>query len=255
VLAAWGIELVQPLPGGQGDTFTSGDLVLKPALDEREAAWLADVLDALPRRHDLRVIRPVRATDGRWVVEGWVAFGHLAGAPRPGDWRAALDVSDRFHDLVAQVPWSPALDREHAWAVADAFAWGERDIALPPRCSGVVERLCSAREPVDEPSQLVHGDLCNNILFHDDLSPAVIDISPFWRPRRYADAIAIVDAIAWFGAGGDALEPFADRVGRQLLVRAVVFRLASAAVLMAGDDQRLASEVAAHEPVLRALDL
>ena len=65
VCAAFGVGEVSPLPGGQGATFTTGEVVLKPVLDEREAEWLAAVFDALPRLGNLRVIRPVAAVDGR----------------------------------------------------------------------------------------------------------------------------------------------------------------------------------------------
>lgn len=119
----------------------------------------------------------------------------------------------------------------------------------------MVERLRSQCEPVDEISQLIHGDLCNNILFHDDLPPAVIDISPFWRPTQYADAITVIDSIAWFGAAGDALVPFSNPVGRQFLIRAVLFRLGTALVLLGDDEERLVSEVAAHEGTLAAFDM
>ena len=221
--------------------------------DEREAEWLAAVLEALPPSADLRVIRPVAAVDGRWVVDGWAAYEHLEGSGRAGDWRAALDVSQRFHALVASVPWSPVLDRDHAWAIGDAFAWGERELSVPARFGSVFERLHSLREPVDEIPQVVHGDLCDNILFHDDLPPAVIDISPFWRPVRYADAIVVIDSIGWFGAGDVALVPFSDPVGRQLVIRAILFRLGSALVLAGDDHRRLGGEVAAYERVVHAL--
>jgi hypothetical protein len=76
---------------------------------------------------------------------------------------------------------------------------------------------------------LIHGDLLNNVLFDDDLPPAVIDVSPFWRPARYADAIIIVDAIGWYGARRSAIEALHDPAGVQLLIRATLFRLGSAA--------------------------
>lgn len=255
VCVAFDVGEVRPLPGGQGATFTTGEVVLKPVLDEREAEWLAVVVDALPRLDDLRVIRPVAALDGRWVVDDWAAYEHLEGSERAGDWRAALDVSQRFHALVASVPWSPMLNRDHAWALGDEFAWGERELSIPARFGSAFERLRSQRELIDEDPQLIHGDLCNNILFHDDLPPAVIDISPFWRPTRYADAITVIDAIGWFGAGDDALGPFCDPVGRQFLIRAVLFRLGSALVLVGGDEDRLKNEVAAYERILEALNI
>jgi len=46
-------------------------------------------------------------------------------------------------------------------------------------------------------NQIIHGDLCGNILFHETLSPVVIDFSLDYRPREYAEAILIADSIAW----------------------------------------------------------
>jgi uncharacterized protein (TIGR02569 family) len=255
VLRAWGVTTVTALRGGQGSTFASADLVLKPVIEVDEAVWIAEVLDSLPPQPDLRVIRPVRTVDGHWTMGGWVAFERLEGSERAGDWRSALDVSDRFHHLVADIPWSPVLQRAHPWAVGDAFAWGERGFDVPPRFAPVFERLQAGLTPLDEPAQLIHGDLCNNILFHDLLPPAVIDVSPFWRPKRYADAIAVIDAIGWFHATAHALEPLMDDTGRQLVLRATLFRLGSAVVLMHDDHDRLAREVTAYERILDALGL
>ena len=74
--------------------------------------------------------------------------------------------------------------------------------------------------PLALPHQLVHGDLLGNVLYDDSLPPAVIDVSPAWRPARYADAIVVIDALGWSDASPDVLEPLADDEGLQLLVRA-----------------------------------
>ena len=46
----------------------------------------------------------------------------------------------------------------------------------------------------------MHGDLTGNVLFADDLAPAVIDFSPYWRPTGFASAIVVGDALLWEGA-------------------------------------------------------
>jgi hypothetical protein len=91
-------------------------------------------------------------------------------------------------------------------------------------------------------------------LFDEQLPPAVIDISPFWRPKRYADAILVIDAMAWHGAGEEALHTFDDPIGVQMLIRALLFRLSAASVIFDGHDGRLIKELRAYEPVLRAVD-
>ena len=61
------------------------------------------------------------------------------------------------------------------------------------------------------------------------MPPAVIDLSPYWRPAAFATAIVVADALVWEGADEtllDALttvEPF-----DQMLVRALLYRLVAA---------------------------
>ena len=254
VLDAWGVPDVTQLSGGQGTAFGTERLVLKPVGDQQEAEWLARTLHALPRCSSLRIVRPVPARDNAWVVAGWSAWERLIGTEAPERWRDALEVSDRFHSLVTDVAWSDAIGRHHPWALGDAFAWAERELAVPAVLHAAVSELVQRRAPVDLPRQLVHGDIRGNILFDEALPPAVIDLSPYWRPRRYADAILVVDSMAWHGAGDDALETFADPIGIQMLLRALLFRLGTTAVVFGGHDVRLKKELLAYEPVLRAVD-
>ena len=132
-------------------------------------------------------------------------------------------MSARFYQAVAAVRWSPAVVASHRWAVADRVAWGEADADLP----ALVEPLLARQRPVDLPCQLVHGDLGGNVLFADSQPPAVIDVSPYWRPAGYADAIVVADAVAWAGADHNLVERLLSQQGEQLLLRAVLFRVAT----------------------------
>ena len=78
-------------------------------------------------------------------------------------------------------------------------------------------------------------------------------MSPYWRPKRYADAIIVADAIAWAGAGLEALEPLRDPIGVQMMHCAILFRLGAAAIAFDGHDERFGFEVAAYQPVVQAL--
>jgi uncharacterized protein (TIGR02569 family) len=250
---AWGVERPVRLSGGQGYAFVTRELVLKPVLDAREAEWLAGVLAALPDMDDLRIIRPVAARSGEWVVDGWAAWERLDGVVRNGAWREVLEVSQRFHAAVATVARSDAIGRDHPWAIGDRYAWHEQDLELPPHFRDVVDRLENAWRDIALPEQLMHGDLLHNVLSDDHLPPAVIDVSPYWRPARYADAIVIADAIGWSGAPVEAIDPLSDPEGIQLLIRATLFRLASAVVLCEDDAPRLNAELAAYEQIASAL--
>jgi uncharacterized protein (TIGR02569 family) len=250
VLQAWGVSSLEPLDGGQGTTFRAGSVVLKPVGDRKEAEWLAAVLDDLDVPADIRIIKPIPADDDRWVVDGWSAWEYLEGHERAEAWRDTLAVSDIFHAATATVPWSSAINTTHPWAVGAAFAWGEVDLQVPQPFRPIVDAYLARREPLDLPAQLIHSDICNNILFHDSLPPAVIDISPQWRPKEFANAIALVDTLGWFGGEPGAVAALHHEIGEQLTIRAALFRLGSAAVLFEGFDDRLANEVAVYGRIL-----
>jgi hypothetical protein len=77
----------------------------------------------------------------------------------------------------------------------------------------------------------VHGDLSGNVLFAEELAPAIIDFSPSWRPPAYASAIVVADAIVWEGADELLIDTaahiphFPQFLVRALIMRAVVDRL------------------------------
>lgn len=103
--------------------------------------------------------------------------------------------------------------REDPWAIGDRFAWGEASF---PELDDVL----SALEPVDAPSQLIHGDLIGNVLFQDELPPAIVDFAPYWRPTEFASAVVVADALSWEGAPDE----LAHVVHPQYLLRALVYR-------------------------------
>src|SRR5213080_944391 len=79
VLTAFGVsEEPARMPGS--NAWRCGGIVLKPVADRARAVWLARVLHRV-EVPDLRVARPLRATDGRWIVGGWAASRYLPGTP------------------------------------------------------------------------------------------------------------------------------------------------------------------------------
>lgn len=215
------------LPGGEGNSVRIDEVVLKPGADAG-AAWLAETLTALPQR-GFRVPRPVRAIDGRWVVDGWTAFDVVTGQTGPeGRWEELFAAARAFHGALVGVPRPEFLSAvDHQWARADRVAWGAEDMPLAPEFRPAYDALMADRQALtDLDAQLVHGDLTGNVLFADGLAPAVIDFSPYWRPVGYAEAIVAVDGLLWYSAEpADVLPPLAQRHRRQLLIRAVLFRL------------------------------
>ena len=235
---------------GEGTAFRIADAVFKPVTNRLEAEWIGGVLQNL-REDEVRVGRPIRATGDEFVVDGWTAWQWVEGSATTHRWDQVVTVGDRFHRSLRNVAKPSFLDaRKHQWAIGDRMAFGEQECVVP---SAIGEQVASLRAVIAQnqlPSQVIHGDLTGNVLLAEDLPPAIIDFSPYFRPVGYATAVIVVDAIVWFGAPftlSELIEP-ADR-RPDLLARALIFRLAAAALDPTADDERLASQARAHAPL------
>ena len=241
------------LPGGQGTSWRAGGVVLKPAAPNERIDWLADVLGQVPDCDDFRVARPVASADGRWIVDGWTATGWLAGEHRRGRWEDGLQVSVAFHAALAGVRAEPPPG-SGPWSIGSRVAWREQEPAadLPGAVTALLDELSPLwTQPWTGPAaQIIHGDM-GNILYADDLPPAVIDMSPHFAPAPFADAILVADAVAWEDAPVDLATRFAATrpAGAQLLARAVVFRVVTIAHLCPDSAERVAAEIAGYRPV------
>jgi uncharacterized protein (TIGR02569 family) len=247
VLTAFGLDGVAParLAGGQGTAWRAGPVVLKPVDSLRDGQWFADLYDTLAGP-GFRVPRPVRALSGDWVALGWAGYQWVPGtaadwsgvSPR---WPELVAVSRALHAALAGVT-TPSWRRsvQNPWATGDAVAWGERDPdpLLGPTAGPLavqVRRLLSLLRPVDLPVQLIHADLGGNVLFADGLPPAVIDFSPLERPAGLPLAVVAVDALMWHRARPEVLGQLAGEPElRQLLARALIYRLVTEIVMRAG---------------------
>lgn len=224
VLHAWRVHGAERLHGGQGEAFRSEHLVFKPTRQPERTCWLAEVLSALGHTNDLRISRPAQSAEGDWVVGGWSAWNWLEGQPWDRSMTELVNVSRHFHAAVSRIKWSPSIRGNDRWSVADRLAWDESDHRVPRH----LQPLAAARRPVHLPSQFIHGDLFGNVLTHSQNAPAVIDVSPYWRPATYAEAVLAVDDAVWHPGGGQLLDELLDRRDdRQLLIRAALFRALS----------------------------
>jgi uncharacterized protein (TIGR02569 family) len=234
------------LGGGRGGAWAVGGVVLKPAdVGLPQLEWEAAVLPSMPTA-EIRLAPPIRAVDGRFVVDGWSARPRLKGGHHPRRWREIVAVGDRLHGSFQGLRRPEFLAaRTDPWAIADRVAWGEVPVGRYA-ASEIIRRLADARREVLAPDQLVHGDLTGNVLFASGLPPAVIDLSLYWRPAGYATAIVVVDALTWQGAPADLID-----VGsvvhefRQILVRALLFRAVTDCVV-----HRTAAELLPYGPVV-----
>ena len=105
-------------------------------------------------------------------------------------------------------------------------AWNEATVDVLAPVAAPLRRLQSMLPPVTATSQVIHGDLSGNVLFAPGLPPAIIDMSPYWRPAAFADAIIAVDGLLWFGGDTDLLRAATDGPDAgQMPARALIFRL------------------------------
>lgn len=245
VLAAFGLKDVDPQPAWDGG-WRYGEIVLSPIADHARAAWSAKVRESL-FVDGLRLARPVRSTDGRYVVSGWRADTHVAGAPEARH-DEVVSVGVRLHEVTSTLerprfltqgpvpPWTEV----DVFTVADRAAWEERPLrALPlgapqlpespdrTQSMELLTQLGGLRRPTNSPDQLVHGDLYGTVLFAGTAAPGITDIAPYWRPASWAAGVAVVDAVAW-GHADDGLIERWDYLPEwpQMLLRALMFRLA-----------------------------
>lgn len=203
------------------------DVLVRPVADNAVAAWSASVLDGL-EIDGLRLVQPVRSSDGRWVVAGWAACRYLPGVVEPRH-DAMLEAAVRLHAAIATLPRPRLLDdRDDLLSWCAAGAWGERRLTLDPARGGrLYADLAPLRRPVRLSPQVVHAELFGSLLFDGDRPPALVDLVPAWRPAEWAAAVVAVDAVAWGGADEELFDRWSYLAGwPQMLLRAVLHRLA-----------------------------
>ncbi|MBB3035670.1 TIGR02569 family protein [Hoyosella altamirensis] len=223
-----------------------GDVVLSPVGDHARAAWSAKVRETL-MVDGARVAKPVRATDGRYVVSGWRADTFIEGSPEPRH-DEVVSLSVRLHAatsrlekprFLTQPPVAPFSDID-VFVAADRAAWEPVPLRDPRRTGlldmskegvegslALLKHLAEQRKPVELPTQLVHGDLFGTVLFAETEAPGITDITPYWRPISWAAAVVVVDALSWGGADEGLVERWdAMQEWPQMLLRALMFRVA-----------------------------
>ncbi len=248
VLSAFGLSGVDPIPLGAAweGGWRCGEVVLSMVAENARAAWSARIRETL-FVDGVRLARPVRSTDGRYVVSGWRADTFVAGQPEPRH-DEVVSAAVRLHEatgklerprFLTQGPTAPWADVD-VFIAADRAAWEERPMQSVPaaartpspaadgqRSVELINQLAALRRPTKSPNQLVDGDLYGTVLFAGAAAPGITDITPYWRPASWAAGVVVVDALSW----GEADEGLIDRWNAlpewpQMLLRALMFRLA-----------------------------
>ena len=248
VLSAFGLTGAQSVPLGASweGGWRYGEVVLSMVADNARAAWSARVRETL-FVDGVRLARPVRSTDGRYVVSGWRADTFVAWTPEPRH-DEVVSAAVRLHEatgklerprFLTQGPTAPWADVD-IFIAADRAAWEDRPLQSVPagawaasptvdgqRSIDLINQLASLRKPTKSPNQLVHGDLYGTVLFVGTAAPGITDITPYWRPASWAAGVVVVDALSWGEADDGLIERWnALPEWPQMLLRALMFRLA-----------------------------
>ncbi|MDV6013860.1 TIGR02569 family protein [Haloechinothrix sp. LS1_15] len=241
VCAAFGVDAEALRPAAGGAEWQAGSIVLRPVSDKAETAWLARTVRTLDVP-GVSLARPVRATDGRQIIGGWIAYRGLdddpAAQPSPPRFHDLVLASVKLHQALAGIPCPEFLQRRYGTlATADRLAWGEAEIELDETAGGRwFEILAASLRPVTLPDQVVHGDLYRSVRWVAGKGPLVVDFVPFYRPAEWATALVVVDAVARGGAGTGLIHSWSHLPEwSQMLLRAVLYRLASHAIEPAAD--------------------
>ncbi len=241
VLDAFGVHgPARKLDGGQGAAYLVDDIVVKRVDDAAETAWTSDLLTRI-RPDGFRITEPVPATDGAWVHDGWAASTYIPGlrslAPR---WDDVIAAGLRFCDAAEHARRDDdgvLTARTHRWAIADRVTWGEESIRLDDATAALFAEIAAEFGHAAYDDQFVHGDLGGNVFVDEQGTPVILDVSPYLRPRRWAAAIVVCDALLWHNASRELADTFTVNGARGLLFRALAFRLIADELATTGTDE------------------
>lgn len=253
ILAAFGSnEQLILLTGGQGGTYKTGNIVLKPTINIIEAEWVANILNSL-KNDKFRIAKPVKANNGQWAFNNWIAFEFVSGQYINNRFEEIYKVSVDFHESLKNIPRPDFFDtRNDPWAIADRMAWGELELPLYfEQTTKALTKLSEARKNIHLPNQIIHGDIGGNILFEDELPPAVIDFSPYYRPAGFASAITIIDSLVWQGMSFDKISLFKNiEELNQLLIRALIRRICELVNIMEMQKTNCSNDITLHLEII-----
>ncbi|MEQ8654994.1 MAG: hypothetical protein RIC87_21200 [Kiloniellales bacterium] len=118
--------------------------------------------------------------------------------------------------------------RNDPWAVADRIAWGEKAPDYDAQTMAMLLPILQLSEqepiPAEARAQLVHADLTGNFVLSEGQPPGIIDITPYWRPEGFAEAVIWVDSI-WHPAAA-VPEDFSRPGMLAFVLRALARRMA-----------------------------
>jgi len=245
----------QRLEGGQGTSVRIDDCVFKPVDNVPLYNWSSALLQEITPL-GFRVPEPRRSSNGTFVYRGWSAATFEPGEHVAGLWREKLLAARGFHRQIGRLRLNPLPERDDRWSRAHEMAWQLAPLpaGLHPSVVDKINALFAEYGQLRRSDEIIHSDVCGNVLFQDELNPCLIDFSPAYGSPEYGDAILVADAIAWEAApvGTLKLLPATEHC-RQHVLRAIAFRLIVSAIYEPISVQRFVTEYTAFSPAIEAV--
>ncbi len=207
--------------------YRAGNIIIKPILEKIESEELAEIINQLPVSEKIRIPKPIKSINGNWIEEGYVAWTYLEGKEVGGRYKDKIEVCDFFTKIFQDVSKPKFIEaRNNPWAIADRVTWGELKIQYEEKFQNIINVIQPILKPNNLSYQIIHGDITRNIIFNEKEFPGVIDLTLYWRPKDYAKALLIVDAITWEDTNLDVYNLVVDVPEiNQLLLRAGLRRI------------------------------
>ncbi len=234
-------EPAKQLGAGWDYGWRIGGIVFIKVSHPDRAAWSSRTREDL-QVDGVRIVRPIRSTDGRFINAGWRASAYVPGvlanrvdetvaaALRLDEALSELPIPDSFH----------SVDAKDAFSVADYAAWRDEhdvvilDPAVPSQeiVGSLVPKVRDLLRPMFGAdgerimNQVTHADMFATTLYSGQQPPAVTDIVGVAHPKGYTAAQTIVDALMLNAVDTGILDRFRHIEHLdQLVLRALLYRL------------------------------
>jgi uncharacterized protein (TIGR02569 family) len=243
----------EPLSGGQNTSLKIHDFVLKPVDNDSYSEWVSNIISKI-NPQGYRISKPIKSKMGTFIYGGWCCNRYEPGENAEGNVSSKLKVARLFHSDLAKVDFHSAPTSDDPWSKAHEVAWQRKQ--LPKElCRQAIETIGSLLEKVklqySYNVQIVHSDLSGNILFDKTLGPLIIDFSPTISPVEYAEAILVCDCIAWQDSPIIDIDLLPNNeFYREMIFRAIIFRLTVAAIFAGDDSSKFTSEYDAFKGII-----
>ncbi len=237
------------LTGGQGNSFLFNDVVIKPVGDSGALYEMtANILRSI-NNPEYRLAKPIKSINDNYIEDGFIATEYHVGEHDDSRIEEALRISRIFHEDLKR--FNIELPKqEDRWSKALSIIWDDYKYDIDNDdyryCISLLESLPGS----DEPKQLIHGDMAGNVLYHESLSPLIIDFSPSIAPYSFIEALIIVDHIAWGGGyvnDLNLLKPIHEYIPQ--IKRAILFRLLTTFFMDSDYKNCYMSEYKAYFPI------